>query len=128
MEGERGQVADRGAGVSTTRRRGTLLHMNAAIAIVIAVVVIVAIVAIVRASRRRKEVQMDARRREATETRDLAKVSQLEADRRTAEAEERAAARSERASRPSSRSWRRRRIVRTPRTCRARADDIDPDV
>ena len=78
-------------GVSNASRWGTLHHMNAALAIVIAIVVILAIVVFVLAARRRKVARTAARRREASETRDLAKVSQLEADRRVAEAEERAA-------------------------------------
>ena len=65
--------------------------MTIAIIIIIAVVVIALIVAVVIAAKRRKETQMDARRVDARDTRDLAKASGLEADRVTAEAEERAA-------------------------------------
>jgi len=68
-----------------------MLGTNTAVGVAVVVVLLVVVIAgIAIVAKRRKQTKTDARRREASDTRDLAKVSQLEADRQSAEAEERA--------------------------------------
>src|SRR5205807_1923552 len=66
-------------------------RMTLGLWITIIVVLLIAGAAFVLAMRRRNENVRQARRSEASEQRDLARATQLEADRLTAEAEERAA-------------------------------------
>jgi hypothetical protein len=96
--------------------------------VVVVVVVIVAIAGIALAARRRKQTRTEARRREAADARDLAKVSMLEADRQTAEAEERAA----RAKRERLAAEQSQLAAAAQRSSahelQLHADEIDPDV
>ena len=108
--------------------KGIVFDMNTALAIILVIAIIVVVAAIVVLARRRKVEQLDARRREATETRDLAKISQIEADTRAAEAEERAA----RAKRESLAAEQQELAAAAHRSTaqdlQSRADAIDPDV
>jgi hypothetical protein len=88
--------------------------------------VVVAGIAI--AAKRRRQAGNDARRREASDTRDLAKVSQLEADRQGAEAEE-SAARSKREGFAAEQLQLAAAAQRSSaRDLQSHADEIDPDV
>lgn len=102
--------------------------MSIGIWIIIAVVAIVLIAVIAFAMKRRKQTTLEGRRREATETRDLAKLSQLEADRHAAEADERAA----RAKREQLSAQQEQLAAATHRSdaqdLQNRADEIDPDL
>ena len=96
--------------------------------VVIAIAVILLIAGFGLTAKRRKEAQNGRRRLEASETRDLAKASQLEADRVAAGAEERAA----RAKRENVAAEQQLLVAAqhrsTARDLQSRADEIDPDI
>jgi type II secretory pathway component PulK len=100
--------------------------METIIIIAVIVAVIVAILAVVLA-KRRGEVRDAEHRHEAQERREMAKVSELEADRRIAEAEERAA----RAKRETIAAEQAKMAAASHRAAaddlNAQAADIDPD-
>ena len=107
---------------------GNFGSMSTVIWIVIVVLGVALIAGIALAAKRRNQAKVEARRGEAAEARDLAKVSQLEADRHAAEAEERAARANANNSRLNNISYRPRHTVRRLRICKSRADEIDPDL
>jgi hypothetical protein len=102
--------------------------MTLAVWTLIVGVVVIVIVGFALGVTRRNERLRDSHRREAGETRDLARVAQLEADRQAAEAEERSA----RARREQLAGEQQRLAASASRATaqdlRSRADEIDPDV
>jgi len=107
---------------------GNFGSMSTVIWIVIVVLGIALIAGIALAAKRRNQAKVEAHRGEAAEARDLAKVSQLEADRHAAEAEERAA----RAKREQLTAEQHQLSAATHRSeaqdLQSRADEIDPDL
>lgn len=102
--------------------------MDAVIIVLIAVAAIVLIAGLVLAGKRRRDTQLDTRRGEAQDARNLASVSQLEADKQAAGAEERLA----RAKRERLAAEQQQLAAQQQRTAaqdlQTHADAIDPDV
>jgi hypothetical protein len=94
----------------------------------IVAVVLVVVVGLTLFAKRRNEHLRRSHRREASETRDLARITQLEADKQAAEADERSA----RAKREQLEAEQQRIAASasqaSARDLHSRADEIDPDV
>src|SRR5438477_3004442 len=117
------------ATVSVRRGAGSLSGMSTTAWIIIIAVVVVAILVVAAvAVRRRRETKLDLRRAEAREQRELAPVSDLEAQRQSAEAEERAARAKGEQLAPQQQQLAAARSRATVDDLRSRADEVDPDV
>jgi uncharacterized membrane protein YhiD involved in acid resistance len=114
-------------GIRTDRAgHGRGMDTGAAIAIVVVVLVVLVVLALVARARGRK--RDEQHRAEAAEHRDLARVAQVEADRKAAEADERAArARKEQLAAETQRLEAERAAAEAV-DLRDHADTIDPDV
>ncbi len=106
---------------------GKVSAMNIAVIVIIVVGVLVAGLGFAFVARRRKEADIAALRREAGETRNLAKVSQLEADRQSAEAEERSARSQREAIAAEQHQLAAAHTRASAQDLQTRADEIDPD-
>ena len=107
---------------------GTCRAMKVAVVIVIVAAIVVFTVGFLLIAKRRGEANKEKLRREASDTRELAAASRLEADRQSAEAEERAA----RAKREMIAAEQQRLAATqghsTAQELQAHAEEIDPDV
>lgn len=96
--------------------------------IILVVAAILVLVGIVLAVKRRNEAKTGRLRVEASDTRDLAKASQLEADRQAAGAEERTARAKREQLSAEQQQLTAARHRSTAQDLQSRANDIDPDL
>ena len=113
------------AGVEPTAS-GYSLSMNAGVIIAIVVTALLVVVGLVVLGRRKGRARDEERRGQAAEHRNLAQVTQLEADRQAAEAEERAARAKGEQLASQQQGLEVERIRAQAKELESRADELDP--